>query len=110
MKMNKLFLNNSILNKLLNSLEGKLPYMTYTEKKYYNKSELDVKATYQLFKHFLETNVETITRSFILQNFENYNDSISHRNSILNDSYYKDGVRDGIHLMIECYKNNNDNN
>lgn len=106
MKFDKLVLNDIILNRLLESLSGQLPFMNINEKKDYNNSEIEIKANYKLFNHFLETNVETITRSFILQNFQNYNESINHRNSILNDLYYKDGIRDGIKLMLECFEKN----
>ncbi len=95
---------SEMIDRLLNSLEGRLPYMNKIQKHLYEKVESNIRGSYYIYNHFLETNIEKEKREFVIQNFNNYSDDINYRNSILNDLYYKDGIRDGINLFIECIK------
>lgn len=95
---------SEMIDRLLNSLEGRLPYMNKIEKDLYEKVESDIRGGYYIYNHFLETNIEKEKREFVIQNFNNYSDNINYRNSILNDLYYKEGIRDGIRLIIEIIR------
>lgn len=50
---------------------------------------------------FVEYNIPKDLGKVIIRYHEKCNEAVSNRNSILNDLYYKDGIRDGVKFIIE---------
>lgn len=93
---------SNMLDKLVTALEGKLPYMSNKEKEdYYNYTE-EIKQDYNSFlignKEYVSSDKQDIIKDLVNE----YEQTGTCRNALLNDLYYKDGIRDGVNLIIEC--------
>ena len=92
-------MKNNILDIFVNNLDSALPYMDKQEKEKYDS-----------FSNEIENYEETIYNCFqdkndyLLKTIERYIDSVSAQNSLLNDLYYKDGIRLGVKLNNEIKK------
>lgn len=92
-------MNDNILNIFVENLNGKLPYMTNQEKEEYISYSNDIK-NYEviIFNCFQDKN------DYLIKTIEKYIESLSAQNSLLNDLYYKDGIKIGVKLYHEINK------
>ena len=91
---------NNILDIFVKNLNNKLPYMSKQEFEEYNNYSDKIK-NYEdiIYNCFQDKN------DYLLQTIEQYINTISAKNFILNTSYYKDGIRIGVKLISEIDKN-----
>ena len=92
-------MNDNILNIFVENLNGKLPSMTNQEKEEYINYSNDIK-NYEviIFNCFQDKN------DYLIKIIEKYIESLSAQNSLLNDLYYKDGIKIGVKLYHEINK------
>lgn len=95
---------NNILDILVDGLEGRLPYMTKKEREDYNNYLDEIEQNYEDFininKQFVSLEYQDKIKSIV----DEYEENCTCRNALLNDLYYKDGIRDGICLLLECFR------
>ena len=96
--------NNSILEKLVIALDGELPYMSKEEQTAYNNYRNEINENYNKFINSNNQYVPTDKHKLLVDLVANYEESCTCRNALLNDLYYKDGIRDGVSLILECLK------
>ncbi|MDD3303991.1 MAG: hypothetical protein PHP54_03645 [Clostridia bacterium] len=95
---------SNMLDKLVTALDGNLPYMSHKEKQYYDNYADEIKQDYN---NFLTSNKECVPsdKQDVIKDLVNeYEETCTCRNALLNDLYYKDGIRDGICLLLECFR------
>ncbi len=90
-----------ILNRLVMSLDGELPTMNEYENREYENHIDEYRENYKDFIQFCDTDIPSEKKKIIIECFESCNEAVITRNSILNDLYYKDGIRDGGNLILE---------
>lgn len=90
------FMKNNVLDIFVNDLNGALPYMTLSErKKYIDYSNAIENYEDIIYNCFQDEN------DYLFKTIEQYIDSVLAQNSLLNNLYYKDGIRLGIKLNNE---------
>ena len=95
---------NNMLDILVDGLEGKLPYMTKSEKVEYDNYLEEINQNYDCFISKNKELVPQESQEKIKNVVKQYAETCTSRNALLNDLYYKDGVRDGICLLLECFR------
>ena len=94
--------NLKILKLLFDAREGVYPPMTNEEKIKYNNLGKKLNELHTTIKEKLEDK-----KCYnILKLIEKYYDVYTERGSLLDELYYREGVTDGINIMIEVIENN----
>ena len=97
-------LKNNMLEKLVLALDGELPFMTKNDRVKYNNYGIEISNNHEKIVDFSNKIVSNDKQNILMKLITNYEESCTCRNALLNDLYYKDGVRDGVSLILECLK------
>ena len=102
--MKNILITSNQLDKLVASLDGKIPYMSLKEKRKYENYTKELEDDYNIFLSNIKKCQSKELQNNLLKAFNDYTECSNCRNGLLNDSYYKEGIRDGICLFLECIK------
>ena len=82
--------DENILDAFILKLDGKLPYMTKKEKNKFLDFNREIENNYKKITDCFQSGEK---KDYLLELIEDYITSITCQNSLLNDLYYKNGIR-----------------
>lgn len=97
-------INDNQLDKLVEFFDGKIPYMSLKEKKKYDDYTKELEDDYNCFLSVGKNSISEELQKSLIKAFNNYIECNNCRNGLLNDLYYKQGIRDGVNFILECIK------
>lgn len=98
--------DENIIEQIFCTREEDLAVINKQDKEFIKKEKINIEEKYEEFKIALNNMPKSFreTKEKILTSFEIYNEAIIYRNSYFNEKYYKNGLKDGIKLIIEAFK------
>ena len=98
--------NKSMLDIIFNARADDLAIMIKKDIETVNKTSKKTNSAYKLFKENLDKfpndNGYKKIKEYIIDAFNEYNDALEYREGYFNEKYYKEGIKDGINIMIKA--------
>lgn len=99
-------MKKDVIDAFVDNLDGRLPYMNTEEKENYEKLGKKIK---EKLSKIINCFVDGEDDDFVVPKIKELIDLLQAQNSILNDCYYKDGIRLGFNLKKDLLPKNERN-
>lgn len=97
-------MKDSMLDKLVTALDGSYPDMNKKERQDFEDYKQEIKEKQEILEVSVRNMPFKSSPDFILKKVEDIEEASNCRNALLDDLYYKMGIKDGVRMMIECLK------